>query len=580
MNSAQLRAIATGLETGSATSTTANDIDAGWLLRAARAAEAGAGKTANPAIAANEYGYLQRIAEALEFKAGITPTGYNATRKGLQKRIADAASAIRAATYGGDDTNRIVLATSGITFGVLGLTAAKLTRTSAVSAYPPTVSFTRPIDWADTPTMYAVMQWSLDPTFATFTETTTPPQITAAVTTYNFGLSAIVSGVYYMRLGAWTGTRPALNFSNIVGVGDAVAPAITSSAAPSGTQFIASSLALTANKSAYWAIVGGADMAQFSISGSTLSWAAQSTTASLTVQVQATSYFAVASTVQTITLTVAANTASAFSFTAVTNATLNTAYTSNTITIAGITGGASLPVTVTGATYSKNGAAFVSTAGTAVNGDTFALKETSSVGNNGTITGTLTVGTTSSNYLVSTPVVLSTTSAWNGADKASGITISGAGNLTAAGNAVAFYAVRGTASKATGKRQIEMTVGSIGNGSNTGIGFANATAVLTNYIGVDTNGTTYFNTGFVGYNGSAATYATFIAGAVIGAVWDQAAATVAYYKNGVLQGTVATANLNATLFPSFCDQGGGNGTLNTGGTTFAFPIAGAQAWDV
>jgi len=472
-------------------------------------------------------------------------------------------------------------ATGTVTGTVSGMSASTLTRTSAVAAYPPTVSFTRPIDWADTPTMYGVMQRSQDPTFATGV-TEKELQILAATTTYDFDLDTILSGVWYFRLGAYTGVRPALNFSNIAGVGDAVAPTITSSAAPSGFQFVAGSLQLTANKGGYATIIGGFDMAQFAISASNLlSWTAQATTGTRIVQVQWTSYFGVPSAIQDVTLTVAVNTANAFTFTDVSNATLSTTYTSNTITIT-IPSGSSLPMSVTGGTYSKNGGAYTATAGTALTGDTVAVRGISGAANNSTTSVVLTVGSTSDTYSVATPAALSTTSAWNNSDKAAGITISGATNLIATSiGGGAFRAVRGTASKASGIRQIEGTFGSVGDGTNTGIGFANATASLTAYIGSDTNGSIYFHGGFISYNGgSPVTGAACIVGDVIGAVWNQSAATVAYYKNGVLQGTVSTANLNATLFPAFCDQGAGNMTLNTGHTTFAHPIAGASAWDL
>ena len=291
---------------------------------------------------------------------------------------------------------------SVVVLGSLALSASTITRTSAVSAYPPTVDFTRPIDWADGD--LAVMQWSLDPTFGTgVSETASPVTLLTGTVNYNFGLSAIVSGVYYIRMGAWRGTRPtSLNWSHIVGVGDAVAPTITSAATMADYQFAAGTLALTANKTSTWAIVGGTDMAQFSISGSTLSSLAQATTKTMTVQVQATSLFGVASTIQTITDTVGVNTPSAFSFTAVSSGTRSTLYTSNTITVAGLVGGVSVPVSVTGAQYSKNGGAYTSSAGTAVNGDTFALQETSSASYSTGVSGTLTIGATSGSYSVTT----------------------------------------------------------------------------------------------------------------------------------------------------------------------------------
>ncbi len=79
-----------------------------------------------------------------------------------------------------------------------------------------------------------------------------------------------------------------------------------------------------------------------------------------------------------------------FSFTDVTDRTINTLQTSNTITIAGIN--ASTAVSVSGGTYSKNGGSYVSSAGTCVDGDTFAVRHTSSGSYNTAVNTTLTVG--------------------------------------------------------------------------------------------------------------------------------------------------------------------------------------------
>lgn len=65
--------------------------------------------------------------------------------------------------------------------------------------------------------------------------------------------------------------------------------------------------------------------------------------------------------------------------------------TSNEITITGI--GGSVPVTVTGGTYSKNGAGFTSAAGTAVAGDRFRVQHTASPEFLDSRSTTLTVGT-------------------------------------------------------------------------------------------------------------------------------------------------------------------------------------------
>jgi hypothetical protein len=69
-------------------------------------------------------------------------------------------------------------------------------------------------------------------------------------------------------------------------------------------------------------------------------------------------------------------TPAAFSFTDVTGAALSTVYTSDAITVSGVDG--ACDVTVTGGTYSINGAAYTSSAGSAVSGDTITVRGTSS----------------------------------------------------------------------------------------------------------------------------------------------------------------------------------------------------------
>lgn len=61
------------------------------------------------------------------------------------------------------------------------------------------------------------------------------------------------------------------------GITDALAPTVTSSASASVAENAALAHALTADESVTWSIVGGADQAQFELSGSTLRWAANGT---------------------------------------------------------------------------------------------------------------------------------------------------------------------------------------------------------------------------------------------------------------------------------------------------------------
>ena len=66
-----------------------------------------------------------------------------------------------------------------------------------------------------------------------------------------------------------------------------------------------------------------------------------------------------------------------FYFTDVINAALNTTYTSNSITISGLSSGTTATLTLSGGLYSKNGGAFTNTSVSVTNGDTIRLQVTS-----------------------------------------------------------------------------------------------------------------------------------------------------------------------------------------------------------
>lgn len=91
---------------------------------------------------------------------------------------------------------------------------------------------------------------------------------------------------------------------------------------------------------------------------------------------------------------------SAFTFTDVTGATTATVYTSNTITLAGMNAAAA--ITITGGTYSINGGAFVSTAGSVVNNDTVRARVTSSGSASTAVNAVVTIGGVSDTYTVTT----------------------------------------------------------------------------------------------------------------------------------------------------------------------------------
>jgi hypothetical protein len=106
----------------------------------------------------------------------------------------------------------------------------------------------------------------------------------------------------------------------------------------------------------------------------------------------------------TLTLTAgtpcSAAAANQFTFTDITGATPNTPYTSNTITVSGL-GAGTANVSIAGGTYSKNGGTYTSADGTAVDGDTFSVRQTSSVNSDGTTTNTsLSISGTNDTYSV------------------------------------------------------------------------------------------------------------------------------------------------------------------------------------
>ncbi|MDI6743520.1 MAG: hypothetical protein QMD11_12365, partial [Smithella sp.] len=89
-----------------------------------------------------------------------------------------------------------------------------------------------------------------------------------------------------------------------------------------------------------------------------------------------------------------------FIFTDRTGVALSTVITSNTITVSGIN--TETPISITGGTYSINGGAYTSDAGTVSNGDTVTIQLTSS-GNYSTQTeATLTIGGVSDTFSVTT----------------------------------------------------------------------------------------------------------------------------------------------------------------------------------
>lgn len=85
-----------------------------------------------------------------------------------------------------------------------------------------------------------------------------------------------------------------------------------------------------------------------------------------------------------------------FSFGTVSSVAFSSVQTSNTITVAGID--ASATVTITGGEYSKNGGAYTSSSGSALVGNTFAVRHTASASGETSTTTTLTIGGVSGTF--------------------------------------------------------------------------------------------------------------------------------------------------------------------------------------
>ena len=287
-----------------------------------------------------------------------------------------------------------------------------LTRLTGPTTYPPQVNLDRPFNWFEDQNIKVVMQWSTDITFATGVTTSSPVTMLAGTTSYNFGLSAIVSGTYYIRACGFSGSSlpKAPNWSNTIGVGVATAPTISTSTAMSGYAYLGGSVTLTASREiANWAFAYGSD-ATFTVTPltsttATLTWSSSTTNGAL-ANVIATDYFGNASAVWNGVLTVSANEPTlSGQFTAVRNAALSAAETSNTITLSGGQPGTVWPYVLTGSpgtgSVYKNGL-LVSSSGTAIATDQLYVTDTASASYSTTITDTLTVGATASTYSVTT----------------------------------------------------------------------------------------------------------------------------------------------------------------------------------
>jgi len=194
-----------------------------------------------------------------------------------------------------------------------------------------------------------------------------------------------------------------------------------------------------------------------------------------------------------VVTTVAADTTpNAFTFTDVTNAEPSTLTTSNTITITGINTTTPVSVTGTGAQISINGGAW-GTSGNITNGQTLAVRLTSSASFATAMTATVNVGGVTDNWSVTTRAAANcanTTMKWTNAST---------GPCQAASLAMTHgqnKSVTNTASGYTGTRNLSCNDGTISQsgGSCTGTDSTPNAFSITNQTGVAPNTLIYSNT--------------------------------------------------------------------------------------
>jgi len=182
---------------------------------------------------------------------------------------------------------------------------------------------------------------------------------------------------------------------------------------------VAPSTAATSNVVTISGIVGNAPIsisgvgASFSVDGGAFSSASRTVTDGQTVQVRLSSSAAPSASVTasltvgsltrpfSVTTSAADTTPDAFAFTSQSDVQPSTEITSNSVTIAGLVGPA--PVSVSGgASYSINGGAFTAAAGSVSNGETLRVRMTSSATLGGSVTGSVTVGTVTETFGLTT----------------------------------------------------------------------------------------------------------------------------------------------------------------------------------
>ena len=170
----------------------------------------------------------------------------------------------------------------------------------------------------------------------------------------------------------------------------------------------------------------------------------------------------------------------AFTFTDQTDVPLSTTITSNSITVSGINSAA--PISVTGGTYSINGGAFTSVAGTVNNGDSVRVQHTSSASFSTNTDTTLTIGGVSDTFTSTTLAQDTTPDAFTFTDQtdvplsttitSNSITVSGINSAAPISVAGGTYSINGGA--------FTSVAGSVNNGDSVRVQHTSSSSFSTN----------------------------------------------------------------------------------------------------
>jgi hypothetical protein len=196
-------------------------------------------------------------------------------------------------------------------------------------------------------------------------------------------------------------------------------------------------------------------------------------------------------------------------------------------------------------------------------------KDTSPNGNNWTPNNISVTAGTTYDAMIDSPTLSAAASNYcvlNPLQKSSNVTLSNA-NLTWSTSG-ASTKVLSTIGMSSGKYYCEFTMAS--DNGNYGIATAQTGISGTNYLGNDANGWCYAMDGNKYTNDSGAAYgATYTSGDIIGVAFDADNGTLAYFKNGVSQGTAFTG---LTSGPYFFAQGAdpSAGSVNFGQRPFSY----------